>query len=67
MNGGVNKNSISTKIRVFHIDWVGVLDPVIVMVIGIAVIVLQFLGVWMSDGSTPWWSRLELCLSLPSL
>ena len=65
MNGGVNKNLISTKIREFHIDWVVVLSPVIVMVIVIAVIVLQFLGVWMSDGSTPWWLRLELCLSLP--
>ena len=40
MNGGVNKNSISTKIRVFHIDWVGVLSLVIVTVIGIVVIVL---------------------------
>ena len=67
MNGGVNKNSIPTKIREFHIDWVGVLSPVIGTVIGIAVIVLQFIGVWMSDGSTPWWFRLELCLSLPLL
>ena len=45
MNGGVNKNSISTKICIFHINRVGVLSPVIVTVIGIAVIVLQFLGV----------------------
>ena len=43
MNGGVNKNSISTKIRIFHIDWVGIFSPVIVMVIGIAVIVLSSL------------------------
>ena len=45
MNGGVNENLIFTKIREFHIDWVGVLSPVIGMVIGIAVIGLQFLGV----------------------
>ena len=38
MNGGVNKNLISTKIREFHIDWVVVLSPVIVTVIVIAVI-----------------------------
>ena len=55
MNGSVNKNSIRTKIREFHIDWVVVLSPVIATVIGIAVIVLQFPGIWMSDGSTPWW------------